>query len=90
MEQILIPIAGVAVLIFVIFILKKLLSGISPMSKQEAIQHEINKRAAGTDEERYRALGKSANKAAKKGGFFGKLLLIVILIIIGLLIFSNF
>lgn len=59
-------------------------------TEKHMIQHEINKLAAGTDEERYHALGKSSRDAVEKGGFRGWFWLLIILVIIGLLLYSVF
>ena len=89
MEGLLVPIGAGLALIFVIWLLVKITKAIKPMSKEEMIQHEINKRAAGSDEERARALGETASKASK-GGCLGKLLLLAIIIVVLLWLFSNF
>lgn len=87
-DNIVFGIGAIIALIFVLWLFVKILKGIRPMTKKELIQHEINKRAAGTDEERYRALGKSARAATKKGGWRGWFWFLIILGIIALLIFA--
>lgn len=82
-------IGALVALIFVIWLFVKILKGIRPMTKRESMQYEINKIAAGTDEERYRALGKSARDSTKKGGCSGWFWFLVILGVIGLLIFAS-
>jgi uncharacterized membrane protein SpoIIM required for sporulation len=88
-EQAITAIVGVVALIFVFWVIVKICKAITPMSKEEAIQHEISKHAAGTDEERAYALGKSAREAKNKGGCIGWIWLLIILGIIALFIFAN-
>lgn len=86
------PITGITAviaLIFVIWLLVKITKSIKPMSKEEAIQHEVNKLTSGSDEERAYALGKSAREAAKKGGCAGWFWLFIILDIIALFLYAN-
>ena len=89
MDELLLGVGALVVLVIVISLIVKILKSISPMSKEESFQHEINKYAAGSDEERAYALGKSAKESAKKGGCAGWFMFLVIIIIIALLIAAN-
>jgi len=88
-------IAVVVVSIIGIWLLGKAFLGMAKregkrMTKKDVLQQKINTRARGPDEERWRAVGKSARKAAKKRGGLSKLLLFVIFVIILLALLDAF
>ena len=62
--------------------------GIMSSSKNPA-QHAVDSLAAGSDEERYHDVGRSARRASV-GGFLGTLILFGIFVVVALLLFSDF
>ena len=77
-EQIVTVVIAIFGLIFVIWLLKRILSGIRPMSKQEANQHKINKIS---EEPTY-----SSSREKKGCGWWLMFFIIVVAIAIALLL----
>lgn len=82
-----IALVAIGVGILVVFALGRWFFGMARadgrrMTKREMVQHDIDRRAAGSDEEQYRAVGKSVRGCGCLG--------FIALIVIGLLIFDAF
>jgi len=60
------------------------------MTEQDLRQSQVDNLAAGTDAERWQAVGRSAREAGKKGGCIGKLIVFAIIIVVLLALFDAF
>ena len=82
MENLVVVGLGAVGVIIVLYIIVRIAKSIKPMSEEESLQHDVNKFAAGSDQERYHQMGKSVKRASKRGGCVGWFIVIAILAVL--------
>lgn len=89
MNEPIIGVIAIIALVFVLWIITKILGSIKPASKKEIIQYKINRMASMSEGEHAYALGKSAKEASKNRSCLGRVFFFIILGIIALFILMN-